>query len=77
MGEVGRKPLAELAPGLLDALDDLVEPETRGDPMTRLRWATKSTRNLADGLGRKATRCRITGEWNTISFAPADAPARF
>jgi hypothetical protein len=53
MGEVGRKPLAELAPGLLDALDDLVEPETRGDPMTRLRWATKSTRNLADGLGRQ------------------------
>jgi hypothetical protein len=49
----GRKPLAELALGLLDALDDLVEPETRGDPMTRLRWATKSTRHLADGLGRQ------------------------
>jgi hypothetical protein len=49
----GRKPLAELAPGLLDALDDLVEPETRGDPMTRLRWTTKSTRNLADELGRQ------------------------
>src|SRR5450755_5043061 len=37
----GRKPLTENDPDLLDALDALdalVEPETRGDPMTRLRW---------------------------------------
>jgi len=33
-------------------LDSLVEPQTRGDPMTRLRWTTKSTRNLADELRR-------------------------
>ena len=46
----GRTPLTETDPGLLDALDALVEPETRGDPMTRLRWTTKSTRNLADEL---------------------------
>jgi Rhodopirellula transposase DDE domain len=46
----GRKPLTETDPGLLDALDALVEPVTRGDPMTRLRWTTKSTRNLADAL---------------------------
>jgi len=46
----GRKPLTENDPDLLDALDALVEPETRGDPMTRLRWTTKSTRNLADEL---------------------------
>jgi hypothetical protein len=39
--------------GLQDALDALVGPETRGDPMTRLRWTTKSTRNLADELGRQ------------------------
>ena len=47
----GRKPLTGIDAGLLDALDALVEPETRGDPMTRLRWTTKSTRNLADELG--------------------------
>jgi len=41
---------------LLDALDALVEPETRGDPMTRLRWTTKSTRNLAGELGRQGHR---------------------
>jgi len=49
----GRKPLADIDAGLLDALDALVEPETRGDPMTRLRWTTKSTRNLAAELGRQ------------------------
>lgn len=52
----GRKPLAETDPALLDALDALVEPETRGDPMTRLRWTTKSTRNLAGELGRQGHR---------------------
>ena len=49
----GRKPLTDLDAGLIDALDALVEPETRGDPMTRLRWTTKSARNLADELGRQ------------------------
>ena len=46
----GRKPLAESSPGLAGALDDLVEPETRRDPVTRLRWTTRSTRNLAGEL---------------------------
>jgi hypothetical protein len=49
----GRKPLADTDAGLLEALDALVEPETRGDPMTRLRWTTNSTRNLADELERE------------------------
>jgi Rhodopirellula transposase DDE domain len=49
----GRKPLAETDPGLAEALDGLVEPETRGDPMTRLRWTTRSTRNLAGELRRQ------------------------
>ena len=43
----GRKPLVEHDPELLVALDSLVEPESRGDPMCRLRWTCKSTRNLA------------------------------
>ena len=49
----GRKPLTDVDAGLLDALDALVGPETRGDPMTRLRWTAKSTRNLAGELGRQ------------------------
>lgn len=43
----GRKPLTDTDRGLLDAL---VEPEARDDPMSRLRWTTNSTRNLADEL---------------------------
>jgi len=49
----GRKPLTETDPALLEALEKLVEPETRGDPMSRLRWTTKSVRNLADELNRQ------------------------
>lgn len=46
----GRKKLTETDSGLIEALDTLVKPETRGDPMSRLRWTTKSTRNLAAEL---------------------------
>jgi Rhodopirellula transposase DDE domain len=46
----GRKAVTQTDSALLDALDALVEPESRGDPMTRLRWTTRSTRNLADAL---------------------------
>ncbi len=44
----GRKRVEVADPGLLDALDTLIEPETRGDPESPLRWTTKSTRHLAD-----------------------------
>jgi hypothetical protein len=46
----GRKPVTTTDPGLLPALLALVEPDVRGDPMSPLRWTTKSTRNLADTL---------------------------
>ena len=46
----GRKKLAETDPGLVSELKALVEPETRGDPMSALVWTTKSTRNLAGVL---------------------------
>jgi hypothetical protein len=38
---------------LLKALDALVEPTTRGDPMSPLRWTCKSTRRLAQELCRQ------------------------
>src|SRR5258707_6761126 len=44
----GRKRAADLDPGLRPALMALVEPDERGDPMSPLRWTSKSTRNLAD-----------------------------
>lgn len=46
----GRKRAADADPGLRPALLALVEPDTRGDPMSPLRWTTKSTRNLAAQL---------------------------
>ena len=50
-GEGGGRPrLEDLDPTLLDDLDDLVEPDSRGDPMSPLRWTLKSTRQLARAL---------------------------
>jgi transposase len=46
----GRKRAVALDPGLRPALLALVEPDERGDPMSPLRWTTKSTRNLAAEL---------------------------
>ena len=46
----GRKKLIDKDEALLLNLDDLVEPEARGDPMCPLRWTSKSTGNLAGAL---------------------------
>jgi hypothetical protein len=46
----GRRRLVERDPGLLGALDRLVDPDTRGDPESPLRWTCKSTRQLAQAL---------------------------
>jgi hypothetical protein len=49
----GRKALTETDPGLIAALEALIEPTTRGDPESPLRWTCKSTRRLADELTRQ------------------------
>ena len=46
----GRRKLVDKDPHLLQNLDDLVEPEARGDPMCPLRWTSKSTGHIADAL---------------------------
>jgi hypothetical protein len=43
----GRKTLVEHDPQLVQALEALIDPDTRGDPMSPLRWTCKSTRQLA------------------------------
>ena len=48
----GRKKAADLDPDLRPALMALVEPDVRGDPMSPLRWTTRSTRTLAEQLTR-------------------------
>ncbi len=47
----GRKKATAKDPTLLSDLEGLVEPTTRGDPMSPLRWTCKSLRKLADELG--------------------------
>ena len=49
----GRKRLTETDPQLLAALEELVDPATRGHPESPLRWTCKSTRELAGALKRK------------------------
>jgi Rhodopirellula transposase DDE domain len=49
----GRKQAIDKDPNLLLELDDLVSPEARGDPMSPLRWTSKSTYKLADALRAK------------------------
>jgi Rhodopirellula transposase DDE domain len=49
----GRKCLTATDPGLLPALEALVDPVTRGDPRSPLRWTCKSTRRLAEELTRQ------------------------
>ncbi|GAA2268282.1 hypothetical protein GCM10010145_48570 [Streptomyces ruber] len=52
----GRKRASELDPGLRPTLLALVEPDERGDPVSPLRWTTKSTRKLAAELTRQGHR---------------------
>jgi transposase len=49
----GRKTLTFHQPDLLKALEQLVEPLTRGDPESFLRWSAKSTRKLTQELQRQ------------------------
>jgi transposase len=49
----GRKPLTQENSALLEALDALVDTDSRGDPMSPLRWTSKSTRKLAEELTRQ------------------------
>jgi hypothetical protein len=46
----GRKKLVAHDPHLVQALEALIDPDTRGDPMSPLRWTCKSTRQLAQAL---------------------------
>jgi hypothetical protein len=46
----GRPRLQKTQPGLVEALERLVDPLTRGDPMSPLRWTCKSRAKLASAL---------------------------
>jgi hypothetical protein len=52
----GRKRTAEQDETLVRDLESLIEPLSRGDPQSALRWTGKSVRKLAQGLGRGGHR---------------------
>jgi len=52
----GRKKTLEKDPTLLPDLEGLVEPTASGDPMSPLRWTSKSVRHLAEALQRMGHR---------------------
>ena len=47
----GRKKAEEKDPGLVAALEELLDDSTRGDPVSPLKWTTKSAENLAGPAG--------------------------
>jgi len=59
----GRKPITESFPLVLRELDSMVEPTSRGDPESSLRWTCKSLRALSGELQRrgiKASRMSVS-----------------
>ena len=65
----GRRPLTTTDPALLSALVALIEPTTRGDPESPLRWTCQSTAQLADAL----TRLRHQVSARTVATLLKDA----
>jgi transposase len=61
----GRKRAVEIDSTLRGDLERLIDPVTRGDPESPLRWTGKSIRKLADELGRRghAASHRRVAEW--------------
>ncbi len=54
----GRKRATKINPNLISIIQDIIEPETRGDPESPLRWTCKSVRNIMDALKKK--KCIIS-----------------
>jgi hypothetical protein len=52
----GDRPAIDKQSGLIEALDELVHPDTRGTPMSALRWTLKSTYELAGELQDRGYR---------------------
>src|ERR1017187_6214878 len=57
----GRPSVADLDAGVLPALEALVDPATRGDPMSPLRWTTKPAAHQAGSPGDSADRGQPAG----------------
>ena len=63
----GRKWQTEIDPGLSSALARLIEPATRGDPESPLRWTCKSTPHLASELTAQGHPVSASTVWRLLS----------
>src|SRR4051794_18362901 len=76
----GRKKVRDKSPAILAALEELIAPETRGDPMSPLRWTCKSTRQLSEALARRGfdVSHRVVGQLlHHLGYSPqANAKTR-
>lgn len=62
----GRKPVENSDPTLLDDLEGLLDPVTRGDPMSPLRWTCKSTTKLAGELRARGHEVSQSTVWRLL-----------
>lgn len=68
----GRKRLTDTDPGLVPELESLIEPHTRGDPVSPLRWTTLSLRALASALaarGHPASASTVGHLLHTLGYS--------
>jgi len=68
----GRKPIWESEPGILNVLENLINPHTKGDPECLLLWTNKSVRNLSDELKAKgftANRNAVTKMLKKLGYS--------
>ena len=68
----GRKPAEIVDPRLKEALERLVEPVSRGDPESPLRWSSKGTRKLARELqceGHEVSHTVIAGLLHELGYS--------
>lgn len=68
----GRKRAVDKDPELLVVLESLVDPDSRGDPESPLRWTTKSTRHLADALcdlGHHVSHVRVAELLHLLKYS--------
>ena len=63
----GRKKITEQAPNILVDLENLIEPLTRGDPESPLRWTCQSTYNLCDELVSQGYKISQRKVWDLLS----------
>jgi len=68
----GRKKSVDKDPTLTPDLESLIEPTSRGDPESPLRWTSKSVRNLAEELktmGHKVTHARVADMLHMLGYS--------